>query len=158
VRPLRSEKCNRIGVRNGQGYHHRNDDHEWGPPLKSSLEANRSIMENESPRDAPLQQLLLDDQGELPIAVDEAEAALAANLGPIGLRRIDDNLRRQAVRTWLKVARVVVKALDEGGFQLSDEATIRLHTRRVIALVESGELESQGNLRRPRWSEVRLPP
>jgi hypothetical protein len=114
-------------------------------------------MENESRRDAPMQQLLLDDEGELPVAVDEAEAALAANLGPIGLRRIDDNLRKQALHTWLKVARVVAKALDEGGCQLSDEATIRLHTRRVIALVESGEFESQGDLRRPRWSEVRLP-
>jgi hypothetical protein len=43
-----------------------------------------------------------------------------------------------------------------GGFSLAEESHIQLHVRRVIVLVKSGKLEGKGELRRPRWSEVRL--
>ena len=100
--------------------------------------------------------LLLDDDDELPLLPDEAEASLASQLGEQGLRAIDDALGKQARRTWLKVARVVFDALKAGGFEASNDASIHLHVRRVITLADAGVFEAQGNLRRPRWSEVRL--
>jgi hypothetical protein len=100
--------------------------------------------------------LLLDDDDELPLLPDEAEARLETGLDEEGVRAIDEALRRHARRGWLKVARVVIDALVAGGFGSSDEVSVRLHVRRVIFLVDSGVFEAQGNLRRPRWSEVRL--
>ena len=99
--------------------------------------------------------LLLDDDDELPLEPDQDEASLAIRIGPKGLRAIDTALTSHARRGWLKVARVVGEALQAGGFPISDDA-IDLHARRVIALVGLGVLEARGNLRRPRWSEVRL--
>ncbi len=100
--------------------------------------------------------LLLDDDDELDASVDEAEAHLVAQRGPSGLQRIDENLRKHAQRHWLKVARVVADAVQAGGFSVSDENVVRLHVRRVSALVEFGAFEAQGDLRKPRWSEVRV--
>ena len=62
----------------------------------------------------PMQQLLLVDEAELPDAVDEAEAALAATLGSMGLRRSDDGLRKQATDIWLKVARAAGEGVGRG--------------------------------------------
>ena len=100
--------------------------------------------------------LLLDDDDELPESPEPGEVVLAARLGLNGLQAIDAALVGHARSTWLKVARVVHEALDSGCFAVEDD-TVDLHVRRVVSLVASGKLESQGNLRRPRWSEVRLP-
>jgi len=99
--------------------------------------------------------LLLDDDDELPESPEPGEVALAARLGLNGLQAIDAALVGHARSTWLKVARVVHEALNSGGFAIEDD-TVDLHVRRVVSLVASGKLESQGDLRRPRWSEVRL--
>jgi hypothetical protein len=99
--------------------------------------------------------LFFDD--ELPLDPTEGERALTARLGPAALSAIDATLRRQAVRSWRKVARILVDALEAGAFSRSEDCYVHLHLRRLIALVESGELESQGDLRTPRRSEVRLP-
>jgi hypothetical protein len=101
--------------------------------------------------------LLIDDDDELPSRPTEPETKLVAELGEAGLHAIDVALQKQARRGWLKVARVVYDALRAGGFPISDDGYVQLHARRVMALVESGALEAQGNPRRPRWSEVRLP-
>jgi hypothetical protein len=100
--------------------------------------------------------LLLDDDDELPAQPDEGEAKLSIGLGDSGLLAIDEAIRKSARGTWLKVARIVGDALESGGFKISDDVAIDLHVRRVISLVDSGALEAKGNLRRPRWSEVRL--
>jgi hypothetical protein len=102
--------------------------------------------------------LLLDDHDELPTDADEAEIGLMAQLGATGLARIDDNLLKHTHNRRLKVARVVADAVQGGGFPISDESLIRLHVRRLQALVESGALEAEGDLRKPRWSEVRVAP
>ena len=99
--------------------------------------------------------LLLDDDDELPKSPEPGELVLVARLGLDGLRAIDAALLGHARPTWLKVARVVHQALDSGCFAIDDDI-VDLHVRRVAGLVASGSLESQGNLRRPRWSEVRL--
>ncbi len=101
--------------------------------------------------------LLLDDNDQLPTVPDEVETKAATQLGADGLRAIDDALGKCAQRRWLKVARVVADALRAGGFPVSDDAYVCLHARRVISLVDSGVLEAKGDLRRPRWSEVRRP-
>jgi len=99
--------------------------------------------------------LFFDD--ELPLEPSEGESALTAQFGPAALSAIDATLRSQAVRSWRKVARVLTDALEAGAFSPLEDCHIHLHLRRLIGLVESGELESQGDLRNPRRSEVRLP-
>lgn len=99
--------------------------------------------------------LLVDDDDALPALPDERETELTAQLRADGLNRIDENLRHHTHDHWLKVARVVADAVRDGGFSLTDENVVRLHVRRIGFLVESGALEAQGNLRQPRWSEVR---
>jgi hypothetical protein len=100
--------------------------------------------------------LLLDDDDELPAFPEPSEAALSVQLGEQGLRVIDAALMSHARPSWLKVARVVHDALGRGGAVMTDDI-VRLYVRRVATLVEGGSLEAQGNLRRPRFSEVRLP-
>ncbi|MBK8814826.1 MAG: hypothetical protein IPN42_04625 [Methylococcaceae bacterium] len=99
--------------------------------------------------------LLLDDEDELPAFPQEEEQALAFELGIYGLSKIDEAIVNNTKANWSKVARVISEAITAGGLNYS-EATINLHTRRVMLLVESGALESQGNLKKPRFSEVRI--
>ena len=99
--------------------------------------------------------LLLDDDDELPRSPAVGEATLTAQLGADGLRAIDAALQRYTRGPWLKAARVVSEAVAAGGFSLGDDSHIELHVRRLIVLVDSGVLEGQGNLRKPRRSEVR---
>jgi hypothetical protein len=100
--------------------------------------------------------LLLDNDDRLPASPTTEEAALTDALGPVGVASVDEALVGAAQRRWSKVARIVVDAIKAGGFA-TDEEQVQLHIRRIIALVEAGRLEAQGNLRRPRFSEVRLP-
>jgi hypothetical protein len=99
--------------------------------------------------------LLLDDDDELLTLPEPSEAKLSAQLGEQGLRAIDAALMSHARPTWLKVARVVHDALSSGGFRIANDV-VDLHVRRIGELVRLGLLEAQGNLRRPRFSEVRL--
>jgi hypothetical protein len=101
--------------------------------------------------------LLFENDDELPEVADEDEARLATRLGADELAAIDFALVRSARDQWLKAARVVADAMTAGNFPRTDEAYVRLHLRRLIGLVASGLLEAQGGLRRPRFSEVRLP-
>jgi hypothetical protein len=96
------------------------------------------------------------DDWELPTLASEAERTLAESLGPAGLQAIDDAITKATQPRWHKVARVASDAMKEGGYA-GDESEFDLHVRRVIVLVQSGALEAQGNLWRPRFSEVRLP-
>jgi hypothetical protein len=100
--------------------------------------------------------LLLDDADELPAIPEPSESELVTRLGSVRLEAIDAALISHARSRWLKVARIVSDALSSGGFAFDDDI-VALHARRVGALVALGLLEGQGNLRRPRWSEVRLP-
>jgi hypothetical protein len=93
---------------------------------------------------------------ELPAQPDEAEAALASQLGEQGLAAIDETLKKHTPRRFRKVAAVVLDALKASRVPISNDY-LNLYIRRVIALEDAGALEAQGNLRRPRWSEVRLP-
>jgi hypothetical protein len=96
-----------------------------------------------------------EDEGEVPITPDEREQRLTAELGERGLIAIDEAILGAADLHWRKVARVVVRACNAQGVRLTDEH-VHLYVRRLILLVDAGLLESQGNVRQPRWSEVRL--
>jgi hypothetical protein len=98
-----------------------------------------------------------DSTYSLPLEPTEDEARLAARLGEDGLRAIDANLMRHAGARSHKVLRVVTDAMTVGGFAFHEDACFELHLRRLIALVESGALVGLGNLRKPGFSEVRLP-
>ncbi len=100
--------------------------------------------------------LLLDDDDQLPVAPTEAETFLADSLGSDGLLAIDEAIVNAVRARWRKVAQIVVDAIRAAGFS-TDEAQVQLHVRRTIALVSAERLEAQGNLHRPRFSEVRLP-
>lgn len=101
--------------------------------------------------------LLLDDDDELSLVATAHEVAFAASLGDEGLAAIDERLLRHASAAQHKVARVIDEALEEAGFDPWEDGCVELHARRIIALVEAGRLQGFGRLRKPRWSEVRVP-
>ncbi len=96
------------------------------------------------------------DESQLPAEPDDSETVLAQQLGPAGLEAIDHKIMTHAQPHWLKLARVLWDAMQAGDLAESDTC-MALHVHRAIKLVEPGLLEGQGNLLRPRWSEIRLP-
>ncbi len=98
-----------------------------------------------------------DPDYSLPAEARDEERSLAARLGDRGLRAIEDNLVRQASERSYKVLRVVMRAMEAGGYSFHDDACFELHLRCLIGAVESGRLVGLGNLRRPGFSEVCLP-
>jgi hypothetical protein len=100
--------------------------------------------------------LLVHDEDRVPDSPTEGEVLLTESLGVNGLAAVDEAILQAAGPRWMKVARVVYDALKAGGFSTEDEY-VRVHVRRIIALVKAAKLEAQGNLLRPRFSEVRLP-
>jgi hypothetical protein len=72
--------------------------------------------------------------------------------------RIDKAILSVASRRWLKVARVLLDAARVEGIDLSEtEQGLRIIVKRIEALVSQGRLDAQGDLRKWRHSEVRLP-
>ena len=100
--------------------------------------------------------LLLRDCDELPTSPDESETTLMTELGDAGRDAISANLLKQAGHRWLKAARVIAGAISDAGLPFSDDV-VCVHLRLLMTLVECGALKGAGNLRRPRFSEVRLP-
>jgi hypothetical protein len=96
-----------------------------------------------------------EDEPEVPETPDEAELQLAVELGELGLRSLDDALKRSADGRFRKVALVIVRALKLVEIRASD-AYVNLCVRRLIQLVDDGVLDAKGNIRSPRRSEVRL--
>jgi len=77
-------------------------------------------------------------------------------LSEADLQVIDETLLGNASTFWRKVARVVgstIADLKENYEGIPDV----FYAQRVQALVKNGLLESQGNLKRMRFSEVKLP-
>lgn len=88
--------------------------------------------------------------------LSKEERAVVNALTPADLAVIDGTVLANALPRWLKVARVVLwteKALSERYPGLS----YVYYARRLIELVDEGRLESQGNLKYMRFSEVRIP-
>ena len=100
--------------------------------------------------------LLVNDEEQVPELPTDREKALTDALTSEKLLTIDQAIVNATEQRWLKVARIVFDAIKAGGFSMVDEQ-VQLHVRRIIALVRAGRLEAQGNLLRPRFSEIRLP-
>jgi len=94
-----------------------------------------------------------DDETNDP-TLSPGEAERAARLTQCELALIDAALLSQVSSDWRKVARVVGMAMLSMPDRPSGLPDV-FFSRRVSLLVESGQLESQGNLLRMRFSEVR---
>ena len=72
--------------------------------------------------------------------------------------RIDDEILAAAQKSWRKVAMIVAKTSSaEGTGVPDDEQGHRVIASRIEALVQDGRLVAQGDLKKWRHSEVRLP-
>jgi hypothetical protein len=61
---------------------------------------------------------------------------------------------------WRKVARIIgqtMQVLEERGIQITCKTADEIDARMAV-LVGTGQLEAEGNIRKWRFSEVRLPP
>jgi hypothetical protein len=96
-----------------------------------------------------------EEPGEPDDVLDEAEQAVVSALRPSDLALIDGALMAECATSWRKSARVVMgamKVLD----QTVPDLPVALYAQRIAALVQSRHLQSQGNLRHLRFSEVKL--
>jgi len=100
--------------------------------------------------------LLFDNWAVLPDSPDEQEVKVATKLGADGLAAADAALLECTRNRSLKAARVIMEAIGACGFP-STENYLRVFARRLIVLVEAGAVIADGNLRRPGYSQVRLP-
>jgi Protein of unknown function len=92
-------------------------------------------------------------RGEPDTTLDDEEIAIVAKLSIDEISLIDGALLTECSSTWRKVARVVGYALKSPKLE---DVPLGFLVQRVIALVESGDLASQGDVRYIRSSEVRL--
>ena len=92
---------------------------------------------------------------EIPIddrSLTPEEDAIVAQLSESELQEIDEALVSNATSQWRKVAMVVARTMSSRVLGIPDV----FYGMRVRKLVADGVLESQGNLARMRFSEVRL--
>ncbi len=94
-----------------------------------------------------------DDQDR---GLTEDEALLIAGLPAELITRIDDALLAESTHQFQKVARIVGQVMQSFSDEPSEIPDI-YYAQRIAKLVKAGLLESQGNLGRMRFSEVRLP-
>jgi hypothetical protein len=103
-------------------------------------------------------ELLIDDDSTLAPRPSAEEVALVHELGVDGIIALDRALLAGVTRRWSKVAMVIIQALENRGqFPPPSGAHVALALRRLMILVDSADLETVGDLRRPRRSEVRRP-
>ena len=79
---------------------------------------------------------------------------LVAELTDAEVEAIDNALLANTSKKWRKVARVVGTTMMELPYRVEGVPDV-FYSQRVKRLVEAGLLESQGNLSRMRYSEVR---
>ena len=87
--------------------------------------------------------------------LDEGDQGIVSTLGPSDLTLVDSALMAECVTSWRKSARVVMGAMKVLDRKLPD-LPVALFAQRIATLVQSGRLQSQGNLRHLRFSEVKL--
>jgi hypothetical protein len=94
--------------------------------------------------------------GEPDTILDAEDEERVSRLTTAELQIIDQTLHQHCSPQWRKVARVVGSAMTPL-LKVFPDLPDGFYARRVIQLVQSGSLESQGNLEHMRFSEVRLP-
>ena len=84
------------------------------------------------------------------------QQALVAKLTETELKAIDLALLANAHTQWRKVARIVGTTMSALAQRPKDVLDV-FYAQRIQRLVAAGALEAQGNLKRMRFSEVRIP-
>src|SRR5690349_10965289 len=87
--------------------------------------------------------------------LSQADEDLVRSLSRESIAMIDTALLAEVTANWRKVAMVVARTMEALEGRLTPLPDVYF-ARRVRYLVESGKLESQGDLSRMRYSEVRL--
>jgi hypothetical protein len=87
--------------------------------------------------------------------LDVEQSMRVSKLTQDDLWDIDRELLAQSARSWRKVARIVAFTMDKLSSRVPGVPDV-YYAQRVRHLVEIGKLESQGDLHRMRFSEVRL--
>jgi len=95
-----------------------------------------------------------DDGYEFGAPLDEEEEAVVKALTPQDVMAIDDALLGATSSNWSKVAMVLAKQL-KARPGVPDDVPLEYYWSRLCSLVARGHLDSQGDLRRARFSEVR---
>ena len=94
-------------------------------------------------------------EDELDSAPTTAELKIINKLTPDQIKRIDEVLLAHSAPQWRKVARVVGSAMMQMRGEYPGLPDV-YYSGRIAELVNAGKLQSQGNLRRMRFSEVRI--
>jgi len=87
--------------------------------------------------------------------LDVEQSLRVSKLTQDDLWDIDRELLHQSARSWRKVARVVSFTMGKLESRIPGVPEV-YYAQRVRHLVETGKLESQGDLHKMRFSEVRL--
>ena len=95
-----------------------------------------------------------EDEFDRPLTPEELSKV--ERLSAHEVAKIDQALLANAALQWRKVARVVGTSMTSLDSRVAGIPDV-YYSQRVAKLVSEGQLESQGNLRRMRFSEVRLP-
>jgi len=87
------------------------------------------------------------------LTVEQSE--LVNKLSELELSDIDDALLSNISTQWKKVARIVGAAMSEQEDRIKGIPDV-FYAQRVMCLVQKGLIESQGDLKAMRFSEVRI--
>jgi len=85
-----------------------------------------------------------------------AQLVIVGKLTANEIEKIDKAILKNSSHQWRKVARVVGQTLLEFQSEFPEVPDI-FYSERVEFLVNSGALQSQGNLKKMRYSEIKLP-
>ena len=94
-----------------------------------------------------------EEQNDLPLTPEQEELVNKLNVSEV--ERIDEALLSNISGYWKKVASVVGATMMELENRVEGIPDV-YYANRIIYLAEKGLIESQGNLKRMRFSEVRL--
>ena len=86
--------------------------------------------------------------------LDAEEAAIVKALTPEEITAIDDAIEASTSSNWSKVAMVLARQMKSRP-GLPEDVPLEFYWTRLCNMVGRGDLESRGNLRRARFSEVR---
>lgn len=98
-----------------------------------------------------------EDEYEFGSPLDDEEAEVVSALTAAEVEAIDSALLGSTTEGWAKVAMVLARQMKPRP-GVPDDVPLEFYWSRLCDLVKRGDLESQGNLRRARFSEVRRPP
>ena len=95
-----------------------------------------------------------EEEYEFGAPLDAEETATVEALTPEDISAIDDALLDATSPNWSKVAMVLAKQM-KARPGVPDDVPLEFYWSRLCDMIARGQLESQGNLRRARFSEVR---